>query len=400
MTLKDTFKICVQSLTRNKMRSFLTSLGIIIGMASVIIMMAVGEGSQKEIEKQIETMGTNFLQIMPQHTKGPDATLNPALLTKTDLQKIKDEAVYVTEVSGVVQGSFTVRADSNSGAASVYGVEENYGFIKNREIGYGSFFDKEDCDAFRCVAVVGTDTANFLFGSAENAPGKTFQLGNNIFTVKGVLKPLGTSGGRSQDELIWIPLSTFQARISNAELSNISVSVRSKELLAKAEKDITAILREAHGLTEKQKDNFSIMNSADILAMASSTAKTLTTLLAAIAAVSLVVGGIGIMNIMLVSVTERIREIGILMSIGAAKGDVLSQFLSEAAVLSFAGGIAGIIFSLLACFVLGKNGVAVSINPFVIFIAALISVLEGIFFGFYPAWKASSLRPIEALRFE
>ena len=398
MKLSDLLKTSVKNIAKNKTRSILTSLGIIIGTASVIVMMAVGLGSQKVIEKQIAGMGTNFLQISPQHTKGPNATLNPAQLTSTDLQKVKDEAAYVSAVSGVVQGSFTVKSNRFAAAGTVYGVEEAYDFIKNREVEFGEMFDEEDSKLFRKVAVIGCDTATYLFGEVEGAIGKNFQIGNNIFTVKGILSAKGTSGGRSQDELIWIPLKTYQARLSNAELSNISISVKTKELLPKAEKDITAILRESHGLSEKQSDNFSVMNSADILSVASSTAKTLTMLLASIAAVSLVVGGIGIMNIMLVSVTERIREIGILMSIGASGKDILLQFLSESALISLAGGILGIVISFIACFVLRVTGVAVSANALVIVISCGVSILEGIFFGFYPAFKASKLEPVEVLR--
>ncbi|QQO08710.1 ABC transporter permease [Breznakiella homolactica] len=405
MKLLQLLQTCFQSLARNRLRSLLTSLGIIIGAASVIVMMAIGEGSQKLIDERIAAMGTNLLQIMPQHQYGARGSatpnLKPAQLTMADLEKVHAEAAYVSAVSGLAQGSFTAQGPSGSGTITVTGVENDYLFIKNRSLQSGSLFDEDDLLLTRRVAIIGTTTAQKLLGTADGAVGKTIQVGSGIFTVKGVLKPAGTSGGRDQDDLFWIPLETFQVRLSGTgTLESIAVSVRTKALISKAEQDLSAIIREAHGLTAGQANDFSIMNSADALSVASSTAKTMTTLLASIAAVSLLVGGIGIMNIMLVSVTERTREIGILMSIGANKRDILLQFLSESVVLSLAGGVIGIVFALIACRVLNTIDVFTVVNAGVIVLAAGFSALVGIFFGFYPARKAASLYPIDALRYE
>lgn len=401
MNITHTIHTCFKSLLRNKMRSILTSLGIIIGTSSVIIMMGIGRGSQTLIESQIAAMGTNLLQIMPQHSYGTNASLNPAVLSMSDLQKIKSEAAYVSGVSGVAQGSFTAQGTKGNGSVTVTGVESEYLFIKNREILSGEFFDDDDAASFRRVAVLGTTTAKNLFGSAEDAVGKSVQVGNGIFTVKGILSPLGTSGGRDQDDALWIPLATFNARLSAAgTLDSIAVSVKSKDLIPLAQKDLQEIMRESHGLSASQADNFSIMNSADVLSVATNTSQTLTVLLSAIAAVSLLVGGIGIMNIMLVSVTERIREIGILMSIGATQGDILSQFLAESVGLSLAGGIIGILISVVSCAALNARGIPAEISFTVVLVAAGFAVAVGVFFGFYPAWKASRLTPIQALRWE
>lgn len=388
------------------MRSLLTSLGIIIGVGSVIIMMAIGEGSQKQIEAQIASMGTNLLQIMPMRMFWRPGQMNanrprPNQITLKDLEKLRTESSYTLAVSGVTQRSYTVQGPSGAASVQVYGVDPDFTIIKNRRVVSGVLFDDEDLENRNRTAVIGSTTALNILGDAESAVGQQIRIGSENFTVIGILNKAGTSMGQDADDVIWIPLNTFMTRLSNSSnIGQIAVSVVSKKYMSAAQTELSAIMREAHGLRDGSDDDFEIMNSADLVEMATSTAKTLTTLLAAIAGVSLLVGGIGIMNIMLVSVTERTREIGIRMSVGARKRDILFQFLSESVILSLMGGLLGIGMAAAVCRILSMMSIATSINPLIVAAAAVFAALVGIFFGFYPARKAAALYPIDALRYE
>jgi putative ABC transport system permease protein len=388
------------------MRSLLTSLGIIIGVGSVIIMVAVGEGAQKLIEDRIAGMGTNLLQVMPRRVMirnaQPGAALpRPNRLTKSDARKVGAEASYAMAVSGVTQRSFTVSGGGNAWSVTVMGVEPGYPAIRSWKPEAGIFFEEGDLASRNRVAVLGATTAAQLFGE-ENAVGQQLRIGTNNFSVIGLLEKKGAGGGgQDQDDVIMIPLDTFLTRLSNSQnINNIAVSVVSKEYMDAAQKEVEAILREAHKLKDTDTADFEIMNSSDLIDMASETSRSLTTLLAAIAGVSLLVGGIGIMNIMLVSVTERTREIGIRMSVGARKRDILFQFLSESVILSLMGGLIGIALAAAVCRILAALSVPTAINPLVVAAAAVFAALVGIFFGFYPARKAAGLYPIDALRYE
>jgi putative ABC transport system permease protein len=397
---------CFKNIFRNRMRSLLTSLGIIIGVGSVIIMVAIGEGTQREIENRISAMGTNLLQIMPQRMifrpgQTASSAVRPVRLSKADAVKLAGEASYALAVSALSQRSYTVIGPQGSASVQVMGVEPGYLVIRNWAVDRGSFFGEEDLEQRNRLAVLGLTTADSLFGDSE-AVGQQIRIGNNHFTVIGILEKKGAgSFGNDQDDVIMVPLDTALYRLSNSRYVNsIAMSVISKGYMEAAQREAELILREAHKLPEQAAADFEVVNSAELIDMASATSRSLTTLLAAIAGVSLLVGGIGIMNIMLVSVTERTREIGVRMAVGARKRDVLFQFLSESIVLSLLGGVIGIALAFLVCRILGALGISTSINPAIVAAAALFAALVGVFFGYYPARRAAGLYPIEALRHE
>jgi putative ABC transport system permease protein len=399
------------------MRSLLTSLGIIIGVGSVIIMVAVGEGAQRSIEDRISTMGTNLIQIMPRRQmyrpgQGSGTTAvqaRPNRLTKSDEQKLRNESSYALAVSGICQRNFSVAGGDGSWSTTVMGVEPDYLLVRNWNTAEGIFFDDEDVAARNRVAVLGVTVAAQLFGGTETgagpetgALGRQIRIGKNSFTVIGILEKKGAGGGgNDQDDVIMVPLDTALTRLVNSRnLSSIAMSVIHKDYMEAARREAELLLREAHRLEAADTADFEIMNMADIIDMASETSRTLTTLLAAIAGVSLLVGGIGIMNIMLVSVTERTREIGIRMSVGARRRDILFQFLLESIILSLMGGFIGIILAVADCRVLALMNIPTAVNPAVTAAAALFAALVGIGFGYYPARKAAGLYPIDALRYE
>jgi putative ABC transport system permease protein len=388
------------------MRSLLTSLGIIIGVGSVIIMVAVGEGAQREIKNRITAMGTNLIQIMPRRIfmrNFSSGTMpRPNYLTRAEAAKLKAETSYAPAVSGVTQRSFTVAGPQGNASVQVMGVEPEYLAIRNWNIESGYCFAGEDLEARNRVAVLGLTTAANLFGGASEALGQRIRIGTNHFMVIGTLEKKGAGGnGNDQDDVIMVPLDTALYRLNNSRnLNLIAMSVVSEEYMEAAQREAELILREARRLKDTDTANFEIMNSSEIIEMASETSRSLTSLLAAIAGVSLLVGGIGIMNIMLVSVTERTREIGLRMAVGARKRDILFQFLSESVILSLLGGLIGIGLAVLVCRILAALSIPAAINPAVVAAAVLFAALVGVSFGYYPARKASRLYPIDALRYE
>ena len=398
MSLGKLISLSTRSILRNRMRSLLTSLGIIIGVCSVIVMVAIGQGSQQQIAKNIASMGTNLLMVMP--PRGPNEANR---LTESDLSKLEAESSYIGTISGSVQmGDTEVVGGAGNWPTTVKGVQAGYPSIKQWTIADGEFFSQSDEASRSKVAVIGSTVAAKLFTDAEPV-GQKLRIGSTIFTVIGVLKSKGSSGmGDDQDDVVMVPLSTALARLQKDKyLGSIEMSVSREDQMTAAQQEVTSILREAHRLKQGEANDFNVMNQADIIATASASAATLTTLLAAIAGVSLIVGGIGIMNIMLVSVTERTREIGIRMAVGARRKDILLQFLSESILLSLLGGAIGIALALIIARLLSSVAqIPAIINPLVVVVSAGFAGAVGVFFGYYPARKASRLYPIEALRYE
>jgi putative ABC transport system permease protein len=396
MNLARLVTLASRSIFRNRVRSFLTSLGIIIGVGSVIVMVAVGQGSQAQIQKQIASMGTNLLMVMP--ARGPSQANR---LTVADVTKLKNEASYLSAISGEVRTSQKVVGE-DSWSTTVYGVEPDYLTIKQWSVADGAFFTDQDLTERSKVAVLGQTVATKLFGTSDPV-GQTIRIGTTPFTVVGVLESKGSTGmGNDQDDVVMVPLDTALTRLAPSRtLDSIEMSVVREDLMSAAQAEVEQILRESHRLTSTADADFDVMNQSEIIETASATSETLTSLLAAIAGVSLLVGGIGIMNIMLVSVTERTREIGIRMSVGARRRDILLQFLAEAIILSLMGGLVGIVFALLITALLQSWAhIATIVQPGIIAASAGFAAVVGIFFGYYPARKAAGLYPIDALRYE
>ena len=395
----------LRSIARNKMRSLLTMLGVIIGVGAVIALMALGRGSQADIQTQIAGLGTNLLIIHPtsSQTAGVRAgsgTLNT--LTMDDVSLLDANAGLLREVSPVIRVQEQVIAGNSNWNTQINGVSVSYRTIRNHVMESGDFFTERDVKTRNKVAVLGKTVANELF-PGQDPVGVQIRIRNVPFTVIGVMQSKGQSSmGQDQDDIILSPWSTVLYRLSDGKtVRTIMASAVSETQMEEAKTEIRALLREAHRVPTGGDDGFDIRDQSEINEMLTKITGTLTMLLSAIAGVSLLVGGIGIMNIMLVSVTERTREIGIRMAVGARPGDILLQFLIEAMILSLIGGIIGILVGVGGAGLLGKiMGTAIMVSPLVIFGSVAFTAAVGIFFGFYPARKASRLNPIDALRYE
>jgi putative ABC transport system permease protein len=405
MKWQKLIKVAFQSILKNRMRSLLTMLGIIIGVGSVIALVSLGEGSQVDIKKQVSSLGTNLIIIHPgssfaEGVRG--ASGSQATLTVDDIAVLREKAHDIKYVSPDIRISDQVIAGKKNWNTSIDGVSVDYLTIRNYTLASGSFFTQKDVKAKAKVAVLGKTVVDELF-PGQDPVGTRIRIRNVPFTVIGVLNGKGQSGmGMDQDDLIFIPDSTALYRLSDGKtIRAILVSAVSEDKIKDAEEEATRILRQAHKIKEGEDDDFHVRNQTEIISMASKVTGALTVLLSAIAGVSLLVGGIGIMNIMLVSVTERTREIGIRMAIGARGSDILIQFLIEAVILSLIGGIIGIFFGVGIAYVIGMaTGASVVIKPSIIVMSVGFTGCVGVFFGFYPARKASLLNPIDALRYE
>ena len=408
MNLWQAFLEALDSLVANRLRSALTILGIVIGVAAVIAMLAIGSGAENTITGEIQGIGTNLLFVAQ---TGSDDIRNPKPITLGDAETINDplQAPSVSGVAAAVQGRGEVTFGGESTNTTLYGVTENYQQVRNLNLLEGEFFNENQLLSRSSVAILGTEVAENLFGRKNGLVGEKLRIEGQTFRVVGVLEEQGGSAFNNQDDQVVIPLSTAQTRLIKRPQYNqvdvLFVQAYSTELIEQAELEISEILRKRHR-TELGKDDFTIISQDDIIGVASSITNVLTIFLGGIAAISLLVGGIGIMNIMLVSVIERTREIGLRKALGARKVDILVQFLAESLLLSLVGGLLGIAFGWLISFTVGQIAAAndVSINPVIslnaVLLATLFSIAVGLFFGIYPANRAANLQPVEALRYE
>jgi putative ABC transport system permease protein len=406
MNFTNLFKIALRALGNNKMRSFLTALGIIIGVASVIIMLAIGQGSKKSIQNQISQMGSNMIMIHPgEDMKGGvrmDKSSMETLKLK-DYENIVNQTRYVAAVSPEVSSSGQFIYGNNNYQASIEGVSQDYLTIRQFQVEDGELFTKQDIKATAKVCVIGTTIEKNLFTHGEEAVGKIIRFNKIPFQVIGVLKSKGyNSMGDDQDEVVLAPYTTVMKRIlAQTYLSSIYCSAINENLSDKAIDEITTLLRHDHNIKANADDDFNVRSQEELSTMMSSTTNLMTILLACVAGISLVVGGIGIMNIMYVSVTERTREIGLRMSVGARGIDILSQFLIEAILISLAGGVIGVIIGIGGSYMVNIFAKwPVFIQPWSVFLSFGVCTITGVFFGWYPAKKAAHLDPIDALRYE
>lgn len=412
MSITNLFKIALRAIAANKLRSFLTMLGIIIGVASVITMLAIGQGSKKSIQKQISEMGSNMIMIMPgQDMRGgvrQDAS-SMETLKLADYEALKDQCKYISAISPVVNSSGQFINGNNNTPSTIYGINTDYLTIRQLSVEDGEMFTDEDIKASAKVCVVGKTVVDNLFPDGSDPVGKVIRFNTIPFRIVGVLKSKGyNSMGMDQDDLVLAPYTSVMKRIlAITYVQSINCSAITEDLTDKATEEITQILRIQHKLkdataeSEGDEDDFNIRSQEELASMMNSTTDLMTILLACIAGISLVVGGIGIMNIMYVSVTERTREIGLRMSVGARGIDILSQFLIESILLSVTGGIIGVLIGIGATY--GVNIFAkwpVYIQPWSVLLSFCVCTATGVFFGWYPAKKAAMLDPIEAIRYE
>ena len=406
MNTTNLLKIALRALANNKLRGFLTMLGIIIGVASVITMLAIGQGSKRSIQAQISEMGSNMIMIQPGADMRGGVRQDASAMETLKLQDYEDivnETRYVSATSPSVNSSGQVIYGANNAPTTVYGISPDYMEIRRYEVEDGDMFSDQDVQTAAKVCVIGKTVVDNLFPGGENPVGKVIRFQKLPFRVVGVLKSKGyNSMGMDQDDLILAPYTTIQKKIlAITHLQGITCSALKEEYTDQAIDEISEILRRNHRLRETDDDEFTIRSMQEVSTMLTSTTDIMTTLLAAVAGISLLVGGIGIMNIMYVSVTERTREIGLRMSIGAKGMDILAQFLIESILISVTGGLIGVLFGVGAALVV--NVVAhfpIYIQPWSVLLSFVVCTVTGVFFGWYPAKKAAQLDPIEAIRYE
>lgn len=406
MSWLNLFRIAWRSLTLNKFRAFLTMLGIIIGVGSVITMLAIGEGSKQSIRSEISAMGSNMITIRPGEDSRGGVRMeasNTQTLTLDNLELIQKEAKYLTAISPQVTGGGQVIRGSDNWPSSIYGVSPEYLSVRMLEVVNGNMFTESAVTSNAKVAVIGQTIVENLFPNGEDPVGKTIRFNNIPFKIIGVLGEKGENTfGQDQDDIVLAPYTTVQKRIlATTYLQSIVASATNEEDAPKAVEEVNALLREAHHISESEDDDFNVFSMEELISTFSSTSEMLTVLLVVIAGISLLIGGIGIMNIMYVSVKERTREIGLRMAVGGKGMDILLQFLVESILISFTGGIIGVSLGLGATYLIATLAAwPVSITASSIIVSFVVCVITGIFFGWYPARKAAALDPITALRYE
>ena len=405
MNLNNLFRIAWRAILLNKTRTLLTMLGIIIGVGSVITMLAIGEGSKKSIKENISKMGTNMLNTRPGAGMFGGVRNNTDMqsLKMTDYLALRNEATLLKYITPVVSGNGQAIVGANNWPTSIYGVNTEYLHIREWAVEEGAMFGQDEIDNLSKVAVIGRTIQKNLFPEGDSPIGQTIRFKNIPFKIIGILAAKGESNfGQDQDDIIIAPYTTVQKRVlAQTYLQSIVASVITEDQAENAVNQVKTILERTHNIAPDEENNFNVFSQQELISTFSSTSEMLTILLVAIASISLIVGGIGIMNIMYVSVKERTKEIGLRMAIGAKAKDILAQFLIESVLISITGGVVGVVIGLLATYVVNTFiGWPVSITFYSIVLSFLVCTITGVFFGWYPARKASDLEPITALRYE
>jgi putative ABC transport system permease protein len=407
MTPRDVFQETYTALSSNKIRSGLTMLGIVIGISSVIAMVAIGQGAQGAIQSSIQSIGSNLIIVMPGAQRGAGVQVSAGRgsaksLTRDDAEALATEIADISAVAPEVSGRYQITSKGKNTNTSVVGTTADYPTVRNIEVAEGSFITAQHVQSTSKVAVVGPTVRDDLFGEGVSPIGQTIRIQGMEFKIVGLTQAKGGSGFGSQDDMIFIPLSSAQRFLSGDNyVGTISVQASSAEVMTLVQQRITEVLLERHNISDPQAADFSTLNQADIIATASSVTGTFTILLAAVAGISLLVGGIGIMNMMLTTVTERTKEIGLRKAIGARRADITTQFLAEAVALTLIGGVIGIALGWGVSAGIRQLGIIqTQVSPTSVALAFGVSAFIGIVFGYYPARRASRLNPIQALRYE